>query len=40
MYDRMITLGRFAARPVNPRAPIEPKPAHVYGAPVRRRRSE
>lgn len=40
MYDRMITLGRFAARPTNPRAPAEPRPAHVYGAPVTRRRSE
>ncbi len=32
MYDRMLALGRFAARPTNPRAALEPKPIHVYGA--------
>jgi len=33
MYDRLITLGRFAERPVTPHAaPIPPKP-HVFGAP-------
>ncbi|MGH6945882.1 MAG: TrmH family RNA methyltransferase [Kiloniellales bacterium] len=37
MYDRMIGLGRFARRPVNARAEAEPLPAHVRGAPVRRR---
>ncbi len=40
MYDRMLALGRFAARPVGSRAAAEPKPAHVYGAPRKRRRSE
>lgn len=40
MYDRMLALGRFAARPVNPRATAETKPFHVYGAPRRRRQSE
>ncbi len=40
MYDRMLALGRFAARPVNPRAAVDAKPTHVYGAPRRRRQSE
>lgn len=40
MYDRTLALGRFAARPVNPRAAVEAKPLHVYGAPRRRRQSE
>ena len=40
MYDRMMALGRFATRPVNPRATLDPKPAHVYGAPRLRRPSE
>ena len=31
MYDRLITLGRFARRPVNPRAAAEPVPEHVHG---------
>lgn len=38
MYDRMISLGRFARRPVNPRAAPEELPEHVRGAPVRRTR--
>ena len=37
MYDRLISLGRFAARPVNPRAAPEAPPAHVHGEPVIRR---
>ena len=36
MYDRMISLGRFARRPVNPRAAPEELPEHVRGAPVLR----
>ena len=32
MYDRLISLGRFARRPVNPRAVAEPLPDHVHGA--------
>lgn len=35
MYDRLITLGRFARRPVNPRAAAEPMPEHVHGSPRR-----
>jgi tRNA G18 (ribose-2'-O)-methylase SpoU len=38
MYDRLISLGRFARRPVNPRAAPEPLPEHVQGAQVVRRR--
>ena len=38
MYDRMISLGRFARRPVNPRAAPEELPEHVRGAPARRTR--
>lgn len=38
MYDRMISRGRFARRPPNPRAEPEPMPAHVRGEPVFRRR--
>ena len=34
MYDRLIAAGRFARRPVNPRAAPEDLPAHVHGAPV------
>ena len=33
MYDRMISLGRFAPRPVRPGGPTEPLPPHVHGAP-------
>jgi len=32
MYDRMISLGRFAERPVTPHGRPVPPPAHVYGA--------
>ena len=32
MYDRTISLGRFAERPVGCRAAPEPLPAHVHGS--------
>jgi hypothetical protein len=38
MYDRMISRGRFADRPLNPRAEPEPLPEHVRGEPLFRRR--
>ena len=31
MYDRLISLGRFAHRPVNPRAVAEPLAEHIHG---------
>jgi tRNA G18 (ribose-2'-O)-methylase SpoU len=34
MYDRLISRGRFADRPVNPRALPEPLPEHVQGGQV------
>lgn len=34
MYDRMLSLGRFAPRPVGSTAPLEPVPAHVHGAQI------
>jgi len=37
MYDRLITLGRFAQRPLNPASEPEPLPAHVSGAPIKRK---
>ncbi|MDJ0608028.1 MAG: RNA methyltransferase [Kiloniellales bacterium] len=36
MYDRVISQGRFARRPVNPRSSAEPLPPHVHGPQVRR----
>ena len=33
MYDRLISLGRFAARPERPGGPTEPLAPHVHGAP-------
>jgi len=33
MYDRLVTLGRFARRPVTPRGVPEPVPEHVFGGP-------
>ena len=39
MYDRMLATGRFARRPVNPRAEPEALPEHVQGAQVIRRKS-
>lgn len=38
LYDRKISLGRFAARPVTPSAAPEPLPLHVHGGPMFRRR--
>ena len=38
MYDRVITLGRFARRPVATSAEPEQLPAHVSGGPVQRKR--
>ena len=40
MYDRLISLQRYAARPVTPMGPIEPLPDHVFGEPLRRRRDQ
>ncbi len=34
MYDRMISVRRFGARPVAPGGPVEPLPEHVFGEPV------
>ena len=34
MYDRLISLQRFGARPVVPGGPAEALPAHVFGEPV------
>jgi tRNA(Leu) C34 or U34 (ribose-2'-O)-methylase TrmL len=39
MYDRLISLHRFAARPLTPGGAIEPLPAHVHGLPTLRRPS-
>lgn len=33
LYDRLISLGRFAPRPLMPGGPTEPLPPHVHGAP-------
>ncbi len=38
MYDRLLSQGRFARRPVTARGSPEPLPSHVHGAPVLRRR--
>jgi tRNA G18 (ribose-2'-O)-methylase SpoU len=38
MYDRMISLGRFAPRPERPGGPTVPLPPHVHGQPALRRR--
>ena len=35
MYDRVLSLGRFAPRPLHAGGPTEPLPAHVHG-PIRR----
>ncbi len=37
MYDRILSLGRFARRPVNPRGEGEAMPEHVRGPQVIRR---
>ena len=34
MYDRMLTLGRFAPRPVRAGGPTEPKPVPAFGRPL------
>ena len=34
MYDRMISLGRFAERPVRPGGPLTRRAVHVHGAPL------
>jgi tRNA G18 (ribose-2'-O)-methylase SpoU len=36
MYDRLLSMGRFAPRPVRSGGPTEGIPAHVHGAPVLR----
>jgi tRNA G18 (ribose-2'-O)-methylase SpoU len=38
MYDRMLSLGRFAPRPVRSGGPTEPPPRHVHGKVITRRR--
>ena len=38
MYDRMISLGRFAERPVRAGGPAAALPAHVHGDPVWKKR--
>jgi tRNA G18 (ribose-2'-O)-methylase SpoU len=36
MYDRLISLGGYPARPVRPGGPAELPPAHKWGAPILR----
>ncbi|NKB48003.1 MAG: RNA methyltransferase [Alphaproteobacteria bacterium] len=38
MYDRTLTLGRYAPRPVRTGGPTEALPAHEFGEPVIRRK--
>ncbi len=38
MYDRLVTLGRFAPRPVAAGGPTEPPPLPQFGPPRLRRR--
>lgn len=38
MYDRLLTMGRFAERPVAAGGKAVPLPAHVFGPPVARRK--
>jgi len=40
MYDRMLSLGRFAPRPVRSGGPLEPLRPHVHGKVLRRRRRD
>jgi len=37
MYDRMLSLGRFAPRPVRSGGPVEPLAPHVHGEVITRR---
>ena len=37
MYDRLISTGRFAERPMAPGGPAGPVPPHVFGEPVMRK---
>lgn len=39
MYDRLVSRGRFPARPVKQGGPTEGLPAHVHGGPVLRQES-
>ncbi len=36
MYDRALSLGRFAPRPLRPGGPAAPLPPHIHGKPKRR----
>ena len=38
MYDRLISLGRHAPRPVATGGPVEPAPLPVFGAPIYQRK--
>ncbi len=38
MYDRLISLQRFGARPLVPGGPVEKLPEHVFGDPVWKRK--
>ena len=40
MYDRMISLGRFAERPVRAGGPVAPLPKHAHGEPVWKRKQK
>ncbi len=40
MYDRILTLGRHAPRPIRPDGPLEHRPAHEFGSPVIRRKRD
>ena len=40
MYDRMISLGRFAERPVTPNAKVIPLADHIHGGPIFRTRRD
>lgn len=37
IYDRMISLGKFAERPVRAGGPTQERPAHIHGRPIFRR---
>jgi tRNA G18 (ribose-2'-O)-methylase SpoU len=40
MYDRVLSLGRFAERPVAPGGPVVPLPKPVFGPPLVKRRAK